>query len=216
VKGDPLTPAGPLFTPPGSEGLPWLTVLTLLVAAAGAVILLWALLRGRLPHAWALASVLLTVAAYGFGAVFMVEKSKSVSFCGSCHVMAPIVRSLNEDDGSLASLHYVSGRVPTAEACYTCHSGYGIWGGARAKRAGFRHMLHTVMGSYDLPLALDGKFDINSCLNCHARAPRFRAVEAHKPLDLQEALVSGELSCVGVCHPAAHPDSALTGAVAHR
>ena len=151
------------------------------------------------------------VAAYGFGSMLLLEESKDVSFCGSCHVMKPIVASLEKDDGSLASLHYVSGRVPHDQACYTCHSGYGIWGGIGAKKAGVLHMLHTVTGDYDLPLKLNGRFDINSCLTCHAEAERFRAVEAHLPLDIQQALISGEMSCAGLCHPPAHPASALTG-----
>src|SRR5262249_35860083 len=156
---------------------PWLSVVTLVVAVVAAVILLWAEIRGSLPHAWVLAGVLLPVAAYGFGAFFVVEKSKSVSFCGSCHGNTPIVQSLTQNDGSLAALHYMSGHVPTEAACYTCHSGYGIWGGVGAKVAGFGHMMHTLTGHYELPLELNGRFDINSCLNCHARAARFRAVE---------------------------------------
>lgn len=178
--------------------------------------LIWVLVRGRAPRIVLSGAALLVVAAYALGALSLVEESKQASFCGSCHVMGPILASVASDDGSLASLHYVSGRVPTAEACYTCHSGYGIWGGAHAKRAGFRHMLHTITGKYDLPLVLDGSFDINSCLNCHARAARFRAVEAHQPADVQAALVSGELSCTGLCHPAAHPESALMGGEAPR
>ena len=181
------------------------------MAAPAAIILVWALLRGRLPQSFVLAGVLLPVAAYGLGGLLVVEDSKKVTFCGSCHVMTPILESLKKDDGSLASIHFVSGRVPHDEACYTCHSGYGIWGGVGAKKAGVMHMLHTVTGGYDLPLKLNGRFDINSCLNCHAQAVRFRAVEAHQPLDIQQALMSGEMSCTGLCHPSAHPESALGG-----
>jgi len=211
VAGDPLTPTGPLFLPPGAHGLPWLSVLALVVAVAAAVILLWAEIRGQLPHAWILAGVLLPAAAYGFGSWLVVERSKQVPFCGSCHVMTPILKSLTEDDGSLASLHYMRGLVPTEEACYTCHSGYGMWGGVAAKLAGFGHMVHTLTGHYELPLKLNGPFDIDSCLNCHARAARFRAVEAHQPPDVQAALLSGEMTCTGLCHPAAHPEHALQG-----
>jgi hypothetical protein len=39
-------------------------------------------------------------------------------------------------------------------------------------------------------------------------------VEAHQDPDMQQALLSGEMSCTGVCHPAAHPDWALEGAKA--
>lgn len=209
-KGDRLTPLGPLFTPPGSQGLPWLNILLILLAVPAAIILLWALLRGRVPQPLGLVGVLLSLGAYGFGALLVVEDSKHVTFCGSCHVMTPILESL-KDNESLASIHFLSGRVPHDEACYICHSGYGIWGGVSAKRAGVMHMLHAINGNYDLPLKLNGRFDINSCLNCHAQAERFRAVEAHRPPDVQEALMSGEMSCAGLCHPAAHPESALGG-----
>ena len=62
-----------------------------------------------------------------------------------------------------------------------------------------------------LPIKLHGSFDINSCLGCHAGAASFRAVEAHQAPDLQQALLHHTMSCTGTCHPAAHPDSALTG-----
>ena len=80
--------------------------------------------------------------------------------------------------------------------------------------AGVMHMVRTVTGRYTLPLAVHGPFDIDSCLGCHAHAASFRAVEAHQDADLQKALLSRELSCTGTCHPAAHPESALTGGAA--
>ena len=71
--------------------------------------------------------------------------------------------------------------------------------------------LRSFTGLYVLPVKLNGSFDINSCLGCHAGAASFRAVEAHQAPDLQEALLNHTMSCTGTCHPAAHPDSALTG-----
>ncbi len=153
----------------------------------------------------------LPLAAYGLGSVLMLEESKNVAFCGSCHVMTPIVESLQKDDGSLASLHYTRGRVSHEQACYVCHSGYGIWGTMGAKRAGVGHMVRTVTGDYQLPIKLAAPFDIDSCLGCHAHSARFRAVEAHQPLEIQQALLSREMSCTGTCHPAAHPEEALRG-----
>jgi hypothetical protein len=144
--------------------------------------------------------------------LMVMEESKDVRFCGSCHVMKPIVESLHATDGSsLAAIHYTRGLVPTGKACYTCHSGYGIWGTFGAKRAGMMHMLRTATGRYALPIALNGMFDINSCLGCHAGAPSFRAVEAHKDPELQKALLDRTMTCTGACHPAAHPEEALTG-----
>src|SRR5262245_9827545 len=206
---------GPLFAgPPGAEGVPWIRVLPVLVAIPAIVILLWGLVRGRLPPALGAAGVLLPIAAYALGALLIMEESKKGAFCGSCHVMVPIERSMRSNDGSLAAIHFGRGLVPHNEPCYPCHSGYGIWGTVDAKKAGVMHMVRTVTGRYELPIRLHGKFDIDSCLNCHSWSPAFRAVEAHQDPDLQKQLITREMSCTGACHPAAHPEAALTGGAA--
>ena len=206
-------PTGALFvSPPVEPAVDWLRALPVLVALPAVAILLWGLVRGRLPPAVAVAALVLPAAAYGLGMLMVMEKSKDVHFCGSCHVMTPIAESLHATDGtSLAAIHYTRGLVPTAEACYTCHSGYGIWGTFSAKKAGVVHMLRAATGRYILPIELNGTFDINSCLGCHAGAASFRAVTAHQDPDLQTALLNHTMSCTGACHPAAHPEAALTG-----
>lgn len=210
--GGLLNAAGPLFAgPPAAGGIPWLHVLPLAVALPAILILLVGLVRGRLPRALGAAGVLLPIGAYLLGTMLLLEDSKRTQFCGSCHLMTPILRSVQSNDGSLASTHFAHGRVPHAEACYTCHSGYGIWGTVDAKKAGIMHMVRTVTGRYDLPIQHIGPFDIDSCLNCHAHAATFRAVEAHQDPDLQQQLVSRELACTGACHPPAHPEAALNG-----
>src|SRR5262245_23656446 len=208
-----MPPRGALFvSPPVEPTIDLIRVLPVLVALPAVAILIWGLVRGRLPPALGVAGLVLPAAAYGLGMLMVMEKSKDLHFCGSCHVMGPIVESLSATDGSsLAAIHYTRGLVPTAQACYTCHSGYGIWGTFSAKRAGVMHMLRTVTGLYDLPLHLNGTFDINSCLGCHAGAASFRAVEAHQDPDLQGALLNHTMACTGACHPAAHPEAALTG-----
>jgi len=207
-----LNPGGPLFDPPGgAHAFSWLGLFPLLVALPAIAILLRGLVLGKLPPALAVAGIVLPIAAYGFGSLFVMEKSKEVAFCGSCHIMTPITQSLEANDNLLASTHFKRGLVPHDQACYTCHSGYGIWGTMDAKMAGLMHMVRTLTGWYDLPLKLNGKFDIASCLNCHAAAPAFRAVEAHQNPELQKQILSGEMSCTGLCHPEAHPASALQG-----
>jgi len=207
-----LDPTAPLFAgPPAAHGIHWLAVLALIVGGAAAVLLLWGLIRGRLPASYAVAAVVLPVAAYGLASLHMLEGSKQVTFCGSCHVMTPILKSLQSNDGSLAAIHDARGLVPHDQACFTCHSGYGIWGGVDAKMAGVMHMVRTATGWYTLPITHNGPFDINSCLGCHASASSFRAVEAHQDPDLQKQLLSHEIGCTGICHPAAHPEAALTG-----
>lgn len=186
-------------------------LLPVLIAIPAAGLFLLGLVRGRLPPALGIAALLLPVTAFALGGLLVLEGSKGIAFCGSCHLMTPIAASVQGNDGSLASTHYAIGAVSYQEACYVCHSGYGIWGTVDAKKAGVMHMVRTVTGRYDLPITLHGPFDIDSCLACHAHAARFRAVEAHQPLDIQEQLVSRQMSCTGLCHPAAHPAAALTG-----
>src|SRR5262249_25620472 len=114
-------PGETLFTsPPVQPVVDWLHVLPILVALPAVVILLWGLVRGHLPPGLAVAGLVLPAAAYGLGMLMVMEESKDVRFCGSCHVMTPIVESLHATDGeSLAAIHYTRGLVPTAEACYT-------------------------------------------------------------------------------------------------
>ena len=209
----PSDGATPLFSwPPSHRGLDWLQILPILVAIPAATILLVGLVRGRLHPAAATAGIVfLPVAAYALGGMLVMEDSKKVSFCGSCHLMAPIVESLEQEGDSLAAIHYRRGRVSHEQACFVCHSGYGIWGTLDAKRAGVRHMLHTVTKGYTLPIEHEGPFDIDSCLNCHARSAVFRAVEAHQDPDTQQALFKREMSCTGICHPSGHPEDALKG-----
>lgn len=207
-------PLGPLFVPPESPDRLW--ILVLIVAVPVLAVSLLVLVRGRLPSALSsMAFLLLPAFGYVLGDINLLEQSKTVTFCGSCHeTMSPIVTAIRTDTESLAAIHFQRGRVPHEDACYQCHSGYGMWGDVHAKLAGIRHMLHTVTGDYEYPLAPRPRFDINSCRNCHAAAKPFRDAEAHQDPDIQQALLSGEMSCTGVCHPAAHPDWALDGAAA--
>ena len=207
----------PLFTHPAELGEPifWLLPVALALVAAGICIV--ALVRGRLP-ATALATglVFLPVLAFGLGNAILMERSKATEFCVSCHVMEPILASASSEDGSLAARHLTLGAVPRGTACYTCHSGYGLWGGVDAKRAGVGHMIHTIRGDYDLPLALNTPYNIDACLACHAESRPFREQAVHQDPGIQEALLARQMSCTGACHPAAHPPEALNGAQAAR
>ena len=208
---------GPLFVPPAD--VHWLWIVVLVPAVPAIALLLIALVRGRFPGrrlvggGVAAAAWLLSVFAYGFGVIHLTEEAKSVQFCGSCHVtMSPLVASLGSDEESLAAIHYQRGRVSRVEPCYTCHSGYGIWGTVSAKTAGLGHMWRTLTRNYQFPLEHNGAYNIDACLNCHAGTVAFRDVEEHRDPDLAQAMVDREIGCTGDCHPAAHPDDALLGA----
>jgi len=202
---------GPLFVHPHEASRIWILVViaaTPCIAAA-----LYALVRTRLPDPVATSGMLLLpIVAYVLGDLSLMEQSKKVTFCGSCHeTMSPIVKSLSTDKEALSSRHFQLGAVSYVDACYECHSGYGMWGTVHAKLAGVRHMLHTVTENYEFPLSLNAPFDISSCLACHAEAVPFRAVELHRDESIQKALLSGEMGCTGACHPPAHPETALNG-----
>jgi len=201
---------GPLFVHPSAPQYLWLVGIAALIPAV--VIAAIGLIRGRLPAALSVPGVILIpIFAYLIGGLVLLEESKSVAFCGSCHEpMAPLVASLGEDNGSLASIHWRRGAVSHVDACFQCHSGYGIWGTLGAKFAGARHMLHTVTGHYQYPLAARA-FDNSSCLGCHAESAPFRAQAAHHDPDLQQLLVTSQMGCVGTCHPDANPAAALLG-----
>jgi cytochrome c nitrite reductase small subunit len=200
---------GPLFEAPPDPHYLW--ILGVAVAAVGIAVAAVGLVRGRLPATLALPLVLLPLAAFATSALFLMEASKRVAFCGSCHVtMGPIVEALEDDDETLAAVHWQRGAVSHSQACYDCHSGYGIWGELDAKRAGIVHMLHTVTGGYEFPLDAR-RFDVDSCLGCHARARPFREVEEHRDPDVQRDILAGEITCIDACHEPAHPDSALSG-----
>ena len=202
----------PLFTHPGDLIDPLSGILPAAFAVVAIVICVIALVRGRLGTSILGAGIVfLPLVAVALGNALLMERSKATDFCTSCHIMVPIQESARADDGSLASFHVSRGTVPASQSCYTCHSGYGLQGDVRAKLAGLYHMIHTVRGSYELPLKLRGSFDIDSCLECHSETRSFRGVEAHQVPEVQEALLSREMGCTGTCHPAAHPPEALLG-----
>lgn len=206
-----MEPLDPLFVPPASPDRFWILILLLALPTIAACV--YALVRGRLPAALSYSTLFLVpVFAYILGNVHLVEESKTVEFCESCHeTMQPVAEAMRSDDTTLAAVHYQRGAVSYRDACYQCHSGYGIWGDARAKMSGASHMFRTVTGSYEHPLRLVGSFDIGSCLDCHAGARTFRAVEAHQERSIQEALLDGDMSCTPACHAAPHPEAALNG-----
>ena len=206
-----MTDAGPLFIHPGGPDHFWILIAVFALPTIGLSI--FALIRGQLPAPLSgSALVLLPIFGYVLGNLHVLDESKSVEFCGSCHVtMPPLVESMQTGSDNLAAIHYQRAGVTQKEACYDCHSGYGATGDFNAKLAGLSHMYHTIMDSERYPLKMRSTFDISSCLDCHSGSSAFRDVKGHKPLGTQNQLLSGEMSCTGACHESAHPPSALNG-----
>jgi hypothetical protein len=209
-----LEDLGPLFIHPYEPSYFWVVVLIVSLATIAACVTV--LIRGKLPAALSSSfMVLLPLVAYLLGDIHLMNESKRASYCGSCHEpMSPLLETMRKDDSTLAGIHYQSGAVSFKTACYTCHSGYGLTGDVSAKLAGVQHMLHSALRTENYPLKLRRPFNIDSCLDCHAGAKPFRAVDVHRDPGIQQALVSREMGCTGACHPSAHPAAALNGAAA--
>ena len=202
---------GPLFVPLGGPDYFWILILVFAIPTIG--LCLYTLERGELPAVLSTSGlVLLPIFGYVLGNLHVLDESKSVEFCGSCHVtMPPLVESMKSGGNDLAASHYRKGAVSHKDACYVCHSGYGVQGDINAKLAGVNHMIHTIRRSERYPLKMRSRFDIRSCLDCHAATEPFRAVKGHTTRGIQNQLMTGEIGCTGACHEPAHPPAALNG-----
>jgi len=141
-----------------------------------------------------------------------VERSKSTSFCLSCHVMEPYGRSLRVDDPSyLAAAHFENHRVPADEACYTCHTNYAMFGGVRAKLHGLKHVYVQYLGKLPQHIHLYEPYNNRECLHCHLGAKSFEEGAVHNAdPDLLPAVKANKTSCLSSgCHDVVHNISNL-------
>ncbi len=144
-----------------------------------------------------------------------VERSKSTSFCLSCHVMEPYGRSLKVDDPSyLAAAHFQNHRVPADQACYTCHANYAMFGGVRAKMHGLRHVYVQYLGKLPQQIHLYEPYNNRECLHCHSGARSFEEGAMHNAdPDLLPAVKANKMSCLSSgCHDVVHNISNLNNA----
>jgi len=153
------------------------------------------------------AVVVVPLAAAVAGLDTHVERSKTVSFCTSCHVMEPWTRSLHVDDiEHLAAQHYQYNRVPRETACFACHTNYTMYGDYTAKLRGLRHVWVQYVGKVPEKIRLYGKFNNRECLHCHEGARSFLEAVTHKsePKRL-DAIRNNDLSCLSAgCHATVH------------
>ena len=204
---------GPLFAgPPSAHGIPWLHVLPILVAVPAAALLLWELLHGRLHPIHRAFAVLLPIAVYALCRLLVLKDTKNVWFCRSCHVITPIVASIEADNGSLAAIHYARGLVPQSRPA-RCAAGYGIWGTVDAKMDGVMHMLRTVAGRIRFSRSSSAARSTSTPASAATPTRRASAPSSlHQSLDIQKAPhhPGRSVARARVIRPA-HPDSALTG-----
>jgi len=144
------------------------------------------------------------------------DRATSTSFCLSCHVMEDYGRSLHYDDASyLPARHFQNHFVPPDHACYTCHTDYAMFGGAKAKLHGLRHVYVQYLGTIPKPadIKLYSPFPNETCLHCHLGARKFEEVSGHhRTPGALAAMKSGKTSCLSSgCHDIIHEVGDLEG-----
>jgi len=152
--------------------------------------------------------ILPVIASLGGGSEHL-ERSKRTAFCLSCHVMADYGRSLYVDDKSyVPAAHFQNHRIPSEEACYTCHTNYTMYGGLHAKLRGMRHVYVQYFGTVPKPtdIKLYEAYNNGECLHCHAGARSFEEHEKHRKAPQTMAdIKANKLSCMkSNCHDTVH------------
>ena len=132
----------------------------------------------------------------------VLETTKTVESCGTCHVMDPFVNDLYDPESStLAARHYKNQWISEYQ-CYTCHTTYGAHGTFEGKRDGFRHWLLFVTRTWEDPIRYAGSYPNMNCTACHGGTTAYRDVPSH--LALADKFRTDEVSCTS-CHGPAHP-----------
>jgi nitrate/TMAO reductase-like tetraheme cytochrome c subunit len=132
----------------------------------------------------------------------LMEETKTVASCSSCHLMHPFVNDMhNPHSASLASRHFRNKWI-AEDQCYHCHTSYGIHGTFEGKRDGFRHWLLFVTKTWKEPISFKGSYPNSNCLSCHGESPKFREVVSHAAI--KESLMTNQTSC-STCHGPVHP-----------
>jgi len=145
---------------------------------------------------------ILPVTATVFGTSVQMEHSKSTGFCLSCHVMEPYGKSLFRDDPTyLPASHFQNHRIPTEQACFTCHTTYTMFGDINAKLGGLRHVYIYYLGQIPAKISLRTPFQNRECLHCHAGARSFEEQPVHQTI--RDQLTTNNPSCL-TCHNAVH------------
>jgi len=151
-----------------------------------------------------LAFIVLPVVAASIGASEHLENSKQTQFCLSCHIMEPWGKSLYYDDQAhIPAAHFQNHRIDPKEACYTCHSDYGMYGTLRTKLGGMHHVYVQYLGHPMNPIHLYNPYPNANCLHCHLGARSFESDALHTAI--MADLKSNKLSCISSgCHDAVH------------
>ncbi len=175
-------------------------IIALLGLMSGSSTPLLAHRTGRWLLLFGLAVIPLVLTGLSFS-VGMHESSRT-SFCMGCHEMEPYAKSLFADNPlSLSAMHYQKRLVDRDTTCFSCHTDYAMFGNAKAKLNGLRHVWVHYFRTVPEHIELYQPYPNYNCLHCHDDARNFLEKPVH--LEQRAALQSGEVRCVS-CHTVAH------------
>jgi cytochrome c-type protein NapC len=138
----------------------------------------------------------------GTGLAVGVRESSRTQFCMSCHEMEPHGKSLFVDNPlSLAAVHYQKRLIERDSTCYSCHTDYALFGDAKAKLNGLRHVWVHYFGRVPERPKLYQPYPNYNCLHCHDDARGYLEKKPHR--EHRAELKSGARSCLS-CHEIAH------------
>ncbi|RKH02390.1 NapC/NirT family cytochrome c [Corallococcus carmarthensis] len=145
---------------------------------------------------------LLPLAVSGTGVAVGVRESSQTQFCMGCHEMEPYGQSLFVDNpNALAAVHYQKRLINRDSTCFSCHTDYALFGDAKAKLNGLRHVWVHYFGTIPPEPRLYQPYPNYNCLHCHNDARGYLEAGPHR--ELQAELQSGARSCLS-CHDLAH------------
>lgn len=169
-----------------------------LMAASSKQLLVHRSGRWLLLFALVVAPILLTGASVTVG----IHESSRTSFCMGCHEMEPYAKSLFVDNTqALAAMHYQKRLVERDSTCFSCHTDYALFGDAKAKVNGLRHVWVHYFGTVPTKIALYQPYPNHNCLHCHDDARNFLEQPMHE--GQQAAFADGSISCLS-CHGMVH------------
>jgi nitrate/TMAO reductase-like tetraheme cytochrome c subunit len=146
------------------------------------------------------------LAAYG-GMAEHRERTRSTSYCVSCHAMGEHGKGLYAAGStSLPAVHVQNRLVPPGQACYACHTDYGFSGSHRAKVRGMKHIVATYFGTVPDTIRMARRYRNRECFRCHLGARSFESAEAHQAGRFTLAdMKNGKASCSrSGCHDVVH------------
>ena len=197
-----------VFSADADNVLRWLTGAGILAGLVATGVLTAVLLRRR-PAGAAAVRWLLLLGLFLFPATSVllgnvVGFSRVKGSCSECHTMDPWVRDLEDPKSETLAAKHWQNRWINENACYTCHTGYGLSGNVEAKISGLGHVLHEYVLGVPEKIAIKKPIPASTCLHCHADTPGYVKIEPHVDAELKPKILSGELSCFE-CHVPPHP-----------